>query len=198
MSGPPPWTTIGFIPTYLSSTTSRAKSSRSAGSSIAAPPYLMTTVLPWNSRMYGSASRSVPTSLTSLRSCRVLGVDGHVAVAEVGEEDLRLGPVAGQADDVLDLVALHPPAQVGRVVRRRLAGGAHLHALDRDVERQRSGAHERSADRLRDPAPVRVAAVERCLDQRRVRHGAGRALDVAVRAAANYDAPGAGGALAVS
>ena len=33
---------------------------------IAAPPYLMTTVLPWNSRMYGSASRSAcPTSLTS-------------------------------------------------------------------------------------------------------------------------------------
>ena len=53
MSGPPPCTTIGLIPTYLSSTTSRANSSRSAGSSIAAPPYLMTTVRPWNSRMYG-------------------------------------------------------------------------------------------------------------------------------------------------
>ena len=51
MSGPPPWTTIGFIPTYLRSTTSRAKSSRSPGSLIAAPPYLMTTVRPWNSRM---------------------------------------------------------------------------------------------------------------------------------------------------
>src|SRR2546429_265947 len=35
---------MGLSPTYLSSTTSRAKSSRSAGSSIAAPPYLMTTV----------------------------------------------------------------------------------------------------------------------------------------------------------
>ena len=45
MSGPPPWTTIGFSPTYFSSTTSRAKSSRSSGSVIAAPPYLMTTVL---------------------------------------------------------------------------------------------------------------------------------------------------------
>ncbi len=62
MSGPPPCTTTGFIPTYLSSTTSRANSSRSAGSTIAAPPYLMTTVLPWKSRMYGSASRSVVTS----------------------------------------------------------------------------------------------------------------------------------------
>ena len=62
MSGPPPWTMIGFSPTYLRITTSRAKSSRSAGSVMAAPPYLMTTVLPWNSRMYGSASSSVPTS----------------------------------------------------------------------------------------------------------------------------------------
>ena len=61
MSGPPPWTTIGFIPTYLRSTTSRAKSSRSCGSVIAAPPYLMTTVRPWNSRMYGSASSRVRT-----------------------------------------------------------------------------------------------------------------------------------------
>ena len=41
----------GFMPTYLSSTTSRANSSFSAGSFIAAPPYLITTVLPWNSRM---------------------------------------------------------------------------------------------------------------------------------------------------
>jgi hypothetical protein len=51
ISGPPPCTTIGFSPTYLSSTTSRANSSRSSASSIAAPPYLITTVLPWNSRM---------------------------------------------------------------------------------------------------------------------------------------------------
>ena len=51
MSGPPPWTTIGLSPTYFSSTTSRANSSRSSGSVIAAPPYLITTVLPWNSRM---------------------------------------------------------------------------------------------------------------------------------------------------
>ncbi len=62
IAGPPPWTTTGLTPQYLSSTTSRAKSSRSAGSSIAAPPYLMTTVRPWNSRMYGSASRRVSTS----------------------------------------------------------------------------------------------------------------------------------------
>src|SRR3954466_4724624 len=110
MSGPPPWTTIGFRPTYLSSTTSRANSSRSAGSFIAAPPYLMTTVLPWNSRMYGSASRSVPTSRMLGASGGVRGIDRQVAVGEVGEEDLGLEAVARQHNDVLDLVAR---AQVG-------------------------------------------------------------------------------------
>ena len=44
-------TITGFIPTYLRSTTSRAKASRSSSSRIAAPPYLMTIVRPWNSRM---------------------------------------------------------------------------------------------------------------------------------------------------
>src|SRR5205085_502616 len=63
---------IGLMPTYLSSTTSRANSSRSSGSSIAAPPHLITTVLPWNSLMYGSASSSVRTSRISTPSCRVL------------------------------------------------------------------------------------------------------------------------------
>src|SRR4051812_28913364 len=77
MSGPPPWTTSGLSPTYLSSTTSRANSSRRAGSSMAAPPYLMTTVRPWNSRMYGSASSRVATSRAgamAAHSCRRLGV----------------------------------------------------------------------------------------------------------------------------
>src|ERR1700742_128569 len=105
MSGPPPCTTIGFSPTYLSSTTSRANSSRSATSSIAAPPYLITTVLPWNSLMYGSASSSVPTSRMAWPFSRcVLGVDSHVLVAEVGEEDLRLGALARQSDLVLHFV----------------------------------------------------------------------------------------------
>src|ERR1700748_1912089 len=105
----------GFIPTYLSSTTSRANSSLSEASVIAAPPYLITTVLPWNSRMYGSASSSVATSRTGRASFevdpptlgRLVGIEGHICVAEVGEEPLGLGTLAGQADLVLDLIALH-------------------------------------------------------------------------------------------
>src|SRR4051794_3345922 len=157
MSGPPPWTTIGFIPTYLRSTTSRAKSSRSAGSSIAAPPYLMTTVRPWNSRMYGSASRSVPTSRIRRPpapcrgwSRRVLRVDPDVVVAEVAEDDLRLVAVARQADLDLDLVAGDSLAQRGLGVLDRRPGDADLHALDRDVQRQRRRLRERPSDGLRD------------------------------------------------
>ena len=43
--GPPPCTTTGFMPISFSSTTSSAKSSCSAGSVIALPPYLTTIVL---------------------------------------------------------------------------------------------------------------------------------------------------------
>src|SRR5918998_1632412 len=107
MSGPPPWTTIGFMPTYLRSTTSRANSSRSSGSVIAAPPYLMTMVFSWNSRMYGSASSRVATSLTAGSSRRVLRVDADVLVAEVAEEDLGLRALAGEREHVLDLRRAH-------------------------------------------------------------------------------------------
>src|SRR3954454_11203737 len=158
ISGPPPWTTTGLIPTYLSSTTSRANSSRSAGSSIAAPPYLITTVLPWNSRMYGSASRRVATSRTV--SGRVVGIDRHVAVGQVGEEDLGLVALPGKADDVLDLRARDALGERRKVERPRRAAGADRDALDRDVHLERRGVGERAADGLGDAAPGGVAAVE--------------------------------------
>src|SRR3979409_1572462 len=95
------------MPTYLRSTMSRAKSSVRPASVIAAPPILMTTVLPWNSRMYGSASRRVPTSLKGCPSCCVLRVDGHVVLGEVGEEDLGLAALARNGQLVLDFGAAH-------------------------------------------------------------------------------------------
>ena len=51
MSGPPPCTITGFIPTSLSRATSRAKDAFRPGVVMAAPPYLMTIVAPANSRM---------------------------------------------------------------------------------------------------------------------------------------------------
>jgi hypothetical protein len=44
--GPPPCTTIGFMPTCFISTTSRAKSLATFSSPMAWPPYLTTTVRP--------------------------------------------------------------------------------------------------------------------------------------------------------
>src|SRR5436190_15203448 len=122
MSGPPPCTTIGFMPTYLSSTTSRAKSSVRSGSVMAAPPYLMTIVLPWNSRMYGRASRRVRTSRISRRSAvggrrglgasaRVLRVECDVLFREVAEEDLRLAALSGDGQLVLHLRRAHGPLE---------------------------------------------------------------------------------------
>src|ERR687896_431498 len=103
MSGPPPCTTTGFMPTYLRSTTSRAKSSFSSGSVIAAPPYLITTVRPWNSRMYGRASRSVAMSRMSARVGRV---EVDVLLGQVAEEDLRLPALSGQREHQLHLVVV--------------------------------------------------------------------------------------------
>src|SRR5664280_1349106 len=199
ISGPPPWTTIGLRPTYFSSTTSRANSSRSAASSIAAPPYLMTTVLPWNSLMYGNASSSVPTSRMGWApiSCRVVGVDGDVLMREVGEEQLGLGALAGEPDLVLDLRHRDGARERLLVVGDRCSPGAHLDALDGDVDGQRVGARERAPDGLDDASPVGVAAVQRGLHERRVGHRAGGRLDVGLIAAAHVHARDAPRALAV-
>src|SRR5947208_11581073 len=64
--GAPPRTMTGRMPTKRSRITSSAKGSLRSARSMAAPPYLMTTVLPRNSRMYGSASRSTSTRLGSV------------------------------------------------------------------------------------------------------------------------------------
>src|SRR5262245_24647673 len=57
--GPPPCTMTGRMPTSRRSTTSRANCSLRPASSIAEPPNLITSVLPWKARRYGSASRRI-------------------------------------------------------------------------------------------------------------------------------------------
>ena len=61
------------MPTYFSSTTSRANPSASCGDSIAWPPYLMTRVFPQNARMYGRASMRVPAFSISFSMAVVTG-----------------------------------------------------------------------------------------------------------------------------
>src|SRR4051794_7058338 len=153
-----------------------AKSWVRPASVIAAPPILMTTVLPWNSRMYGSASRSVPTSLMS---CGVFGVDGHVVVREVGEEDLRLAALAWDGERVLHLVALHSVLELAHLVlgQRHALPRAHDGvALDLEVDDEAALHH--LAGGLQNAPVVRVGAVERRLHERRVGDRARDALNV--------------------
>src|SRR5580704_9668171 len=180
------------MPTYLSNTTSRANSSLSDASVIAAPPYLITTVLPWNSRMYGSASSSVVTSRSGRSGCvatawlgGVLGIQRHVFMAQVGEIQLGLGAFTGEVDLVFDLVALHRGLQGVLVVRRVLAPGAYRHPLDRHPDRERRGPGHRHPDGLDDPPPVRVTSVQRGLDEWRIRHRARDAVHDLVSSAAH-------------
>src|SRR4051794_37587325 len=138
------------------------------------------------------ASCSTARGSTSPRiSSGVLGIDRHVLVTEVGEEHLGLVAVAGQTDDVLDLVAGDRRGERLDVEGQRGAGRADLHALDGDVQRQRRRVDERAADGLGDAPPVGVAAVQRRLDQRRICDRARRVLDAGRVASAHDDAPDA-------
>ena len=58
ISGPPPWTTMGFRPAERRSPMSSQKLFFSESFTIAAPPYLMTHFLPVKREMYESASTS--------------------------------------------------------------------------------------------------------------------------------------------
>src|SRR5262249_19145212 len=196
ISGPPPWTITGFIPTYLRRTTSLANASRSSSSCMAAPPYLMTIVRPWNWRMYGSASSRVSTeevtpkppispqrSEAMAESRGVLRVDPDVLGGEVAEVDVgaRLSAAEGDTDLGLGAVAgeVGGADPVGPELLELLAGPGH-------------------AGGLGDPAPVGVAAVEGGLDQRRIGDRAGHPLRL-VRAlrAGHLHPPDPRGALSV-
>jgi hypothetical protein len=69
--GPPPCTTTGRSPAYRRKTMSSANACLSWSSTMALPPYLITTVLPWNSSSQGSASVST-AALASARARRPL------------------------------------------------------------------------------------------------------------------------------
>ena len=63
MALPPPCTMTGFTPTIFSSTMSFMTSARSCASTMAEPPYLMTTVLPVMFLIQGRASTSTSAAL---------------------------------------------------------------------------------------------------------------------------------------
>src|SRR5712692_1393420 len=105
--GPPPWTITGSMPTKRSRITSSANDRLRSPCSMAEPPYLMTTVLPRNSRMYGSASMRISARRLSMLM-GLQDVPREVLVADdIGQPLPHVGGVDG------DLLAGHR----GRVER---------------------------------------------------------------------------------
>src|SRR5713226_749019 len=99
--GPPPWTITGSMPTKRSRITSSANDRLRSPCSMAEPPYLMTTVLPRNSRMYGSASMRISARRWSMLM-GLQDVPREVLVADdVGQPRVHVGGVDG------DLLAGH-------------------------------------------------------------------------------------------
>src|SRR5262249_44415622 len=112
----------------------------------------------------------------------VLGVDAHVLVGEVRGEDARAPPPLPDRDLDRDLLLLHGAfgaAQRG-LAARGLATAQHLDAADPDARAPRAQRAAAGAHRLHDPAPVRVAAEQRSLHQRRVRDRAREPVGVAI------------------
>src|SRR5215510_4303977 len=160
--GPPPCTITGLMPTRRSRMTSRANGCLRSACSIAAPPYLMTTVLPRNSRMYGSASirisaRRRASSITGSPSqdvprevlvagelaqarVNVTGVDRQLLAGQVGSverdlvQELLHDRVEAPGPDVLGR-RVHPHGDLGeRVDRIRRESQCHaLRAQQLDV-----------------------------------------------------------------
>ena len=104
MSGPPPWTTIGFRPDVLEQhdVAREVLAQRRVGHRRPAVldddrPAVELPDVRERLQQRGDVARR-------RASRRVLRVDRHVLVREVGEEHLGLGALAGQADRVLDLL----------------------------------------------------------------------------------------------
>src|SRR6267142_1787758 len=143
--GPPPWTITGRIPTSRRRRTSRANCSLRSACSMAAPPYLMTRVLPWKARMYGSASSSTSARWTMAfvsvfmslkdvtREILVLEDGGQVSAHVVGVDcDFLAAHLRRGEGDLLQQLLHHrvePPSPdvLGALVDRR---GNVRHLLD--------------------------------------------------------------------
>src|SRR5438093_465792 len=122
--GPPPSTMTGLMPTSRRRITSLANNSFRSARSIAAPPFLMTMVLPRNSRMYGRASRRISTWRGSVmgpprarpsqdvpRQVLVAGDVGEPLLHVLGVDDLLLAGHVGRVERDLLEQLLHDRVQ---------------------------------------------------------------------------------------
>ena len=138
--GPPPCTTTGRARRSRRKTMSWAKAALSASSTIALPPYLTTTVAPWNRSSQGSASASTAAfdrgrRTWSAASCRVRRVLVDVVGGQVVGPDRggRRRPAAGRPRSRTS----RPDRSTRSTVLAERAVPAHPDAVDRDVELRR-------------------------------------------------------------
>src|SRR6266481_1688919 len=135
----------GRMPTSLNRSTSLANCSLRSVCSMAAPPYLMTRVLPWKARMYGSASSSTSARWTMAfvsvfmslkdvtREILILEDGGQVSAHVVGVDcDFLAAHLRRGEGDLLEQLLHHrvePPRPdvLGALVHR---GGDLRHLLD--------------------------------------------------------------------
>src|SRR5918999_3987104 len=150
-----------------------AKACLSSSSTMALPPYLTTTSLSWNRCSQGRASARTPAFSPARLSRRSRGVRTvllHVAVRQVGGEDLRGAVAEAERDLDEDVRALEVG---GGPVAGGHAALAEQHAVDRDVDPVGVDGGVGVPDGGGDAAPVRVRAEEGRLDEAVAGHGPG-------------------------
>src|SRR5689334_20590965 len=164
-----------------------------------------------NRAMFPSARgllRSLPQLGSSMACCTstmmsalgaVVGIQRDVVMAEVGGEDDGAGVAAAEVEGDGDALAGEDARGVLLAVGRGLAVGDERDVASGERDAADGEARAAAADRGEDAAPVRVAAVQRGLDQRRGGHGVRGELSVARAAgAADFELHHARGPFAVA
>ena len=144
--------------------------------------------------MYGSASRRVPTSRHHV-------VYSALIVTYSCERSEKKTSASAPSPGRPTVYSTSSPATAAPARPRRRGRPRRRRRPARPRSRCRAAAaprRDRRADRLRDPAPVRVAAVQRRLDQRRVGDRARRARHDSARGRRDDHAADPRGALAVA
>src|SRR5579864_1985000 len=197
ISGPPPCTSTASIPAPFSSTRSSAMVDRPA-TSRTLPPNLTTTVLPFQAFTYlspwaitppaGTASLVATIGVRLIAPSReVVGVFFDVLLRQVACPHRRFRPAEAEVHDDRDGVAGHVPRHfiedIG--IPGRPAALRHEHRPDPDRHPFGLDLGAAAAHRNEDAAPVRRAAVDGRLDERRERDRPRRPVGVfvALRAA---------------
>ena len=195
--GPPPCTTTGFMPTSRMSTTSWANRSASAGSSIAWPPYLITTVAPGEladvrqrlGEDRAPSARAIARAVADVVASDVPMFSSTYAWVR-SVNSIVASPLPSCRSQVIVDVALRPStaATAVVVVRRGDAVATHGDAVVGDRRPARDRTPRRSRRARRGPGPSR-GPCRRASTARAGSHATVRAASCAPRPACGRRAP---------